>query len=145
MMREAGIVHRDLKPDNLLFDSENHLKIIDFGTAMFLENEKNQKFYSSVMKIKEKYSQSYTPAGLDDIEDEEEGDGRKRKDSFVGTPLYLSPELIEETDFSYPADLWALGIIIYQMFVGSCPYEELSVFELYEKIKHCDFPFPEVI
>ena len=80
---------------------------------------------------------------MDDNEDEEE-DCRKKKDSFVGTPLYLSPELIEEADFSYPADLWALGIIIYQMLVGHCPYEDLSVFELYEKIKNCDFPFPEV-
>jgi serine/threonine protein kinase len=43
MMRDSGIVHRDLKPDNLLFDNENHLKIIDFGTAMFLENEKKPK------------------------------------------------------------------------------------------------------
>lgn len=53
----------------------------------------------------------------------------------MGTPLFLSPEMISEDNVSYPVDLWAFGITLFQMLTGKLPHEELSEFDLYEKIK----------
>lgn len=44
LMWNSGIVHRDIKPSNLLFDDRNHLKVIDFGTYLALDNGKNAAF-----------------------------------------------------------------------------------------------------
>ena len=44
---------------------------------------------------------------------------RDRSDTFVGTPLYVSPEMLEDTKSTPASDLWALGCIIYRMHAGS--------------------------
>jgi len=43
---------------------------------------------------------------------------QKRKGTFVGTPLYVSPEMLQENISSHGSDFWALGCIIYQMLIG---------------------------
>lgn len=52
-------------------------------------------------------------------ESEQRQGGRK---SFVGTALYISPEMLQENKFYPASDLWALGCIIYQMRVGVTPF-----------------------
>lgn len=39
-------------------------------------------------------------------------------DDIVGSEFYVSPEMLEKREFSYASDLWALGVIIFQMFTG---------------------------
>ena len=48
------------------------------------------------------------------------------RDTFVGTPLYVSPEMLAETKSLPASDLWALGCIIYRMHVGQVPFEDAS-------------------
>ncbi|XP_055861234.1 serine/threonine-protein kinase 36-like isoform X3 [Biomphalaria glabrata] len=50
--------------------------------------------------------------------------------SIKGTPLYMSPELVEEKPYDHTADLWALGCILYELFVGSPPFYTNSIFQL---------------
>ena len=38
--------------------------------------------------------------------------------SIKGTPLYMSPELVQERPYDHTVDLWSLGVIIYELFVG---------------------------
>lgn len=47
---------------------------------------------------------------------------RERKATLVGTAEYVSPELLEDDECSKPADLWALGIILYKMYIGKTPF-----------------------
>ncbi|PVD31308.1 hypothetical protein C0Q70_06720 [Pomacea canaliculata] len=50
--------------------------------------------------------------------------------SIKGTPLYMSPELVEEKPYDHTADLWALGCILYELFVGTPPFYTNSIFQL---------------
>ena len=43
--------------------------------------------------------------------------------TFCGTPLYVSPEMLEKSISSPGADLWALGVIIYELICGSVPFK----------------------
>ncbi|KAK7488222.1 hypothetical protein BaRGS_00020529 [Batillaria attramentaria] len=52
----------------------------------------------------------------------------------TGTPLYMSPELVEEKPYDHTADLWALGCILYELFVGTPPFYTNSIFQLVSMI-----------
>lgn len=92
---QAGIIHRDLKPDNIFVKQTTTgwiLKIIDFGVAKLLED------------------------GLDSANKTTDG-------MIMGTPLYMSPEQAagQIDKISPRSDIYALGVIVYQMLSGQCP------------------------
>ncbi len=104
----AGIIHRDLKPSNIyLVPREDNpiplVKLLDFGIAKIKESE-----------LLEDQQQSLTKTG-----------------TVLGTPYYLAPEQLrsgsKELDLS--VDIYALGVITYQMFTAHLPIEENSLAE----------------
>ncbi|EFJ41871.1 hypothetical protein VOLCADRAFT_83913 [Volvox carteri f. nagariensis] len=113
-LRSAQVVHRDLKPENLLLSADGHLKLIDFGSARA----------------------SFLPQA-------EKPPGKNRATSFVGTAEYVSPEVLLNQPLSYPADLWALGCLLYQMIVGRPPFKAASEYLTFQKITDRDFCYPE--
>ncbi|XP_047027251.1 3-phosphoinositide-dependent protein kinase 1 isoform X1 [Helicoverpa zea] len=122
-MHAKGIIHRDLKPENILLDENMHLQIADFGTAKILEPEEIRA----------------SPNNADNDAQNE----RSRKISFVGTPQYVSPELLHDCVDTRASDLWALGCIIYQMISGLPPFRAATEFLTFQKILKMDFEFPE--
>ncbi|XP_017390651.1 serine/threonine-protein kinase 36 isoform X2 [Cebus imitator] len=50
--------------------------------------------------------------------------------SIKGTPLYMSPELVEERPYDHTADLWSVGCILYELAVGTPPFYATSIFQL---------------
>ncbi|XP_060769118.1 serine/threonine-protein kinase 36 isoform X1 [Neoarius graeffei] len=54
--------------------------------------------------------------------------------SIKGTPLYMSPELVEEKPYDHTADLWALGCILYELHTGAPPFYTNSIFHLVQLI-----------
>ncbi|NWQ62389.1 STK36 kinase, partial [Neopipo cinnamomea] len=50
--------------------------------------------------------------------------------SIKGTPLYMSPELVEERPYDHTADLWSVGCILYELFAGTPPFYTNSIFQL---------------
>ncbi|XP_018333405.1 3-phosphoinositide-dependent protein kinase 1 [Agrilus planipennis] len=117
-LNTKGIVHRDLKPENILLDENWHILITDFGSAKILipvEGEKN--------------------------ESDEEG-SQKRRNSFVGTAQYVSPEILTDGKVSFASDLWAFGCILYQMVVGLPPFRAGSEYLIFQKILKLEYEFP---
>lgn len=105
-----------------------HIQISDFGSA----------FHGSTESIK--------PVSLKQLEKRklnEEQEILSRKSSFVGTAQYVSPEMLKFKNSSVAVDLWALGIIIYQMMTGETPFKEMTEFLIFKKILSLDYSFPK--
>lgn len=117
-MKSKHIIHRDLKPENILFDRNWHIMVTDFGSSKILGEE----------EVPDKPNGSYS---------------RRRKNSFVGTAQYVSPEILHGAKPTYSADLWALGCIIYQMMTGQTPFKAASEYLIFQKITNLDYQFPE--
>ncbi|XP_064307423.1 serine/threonine-protein kinase 36 isoform X2 [Phalacrocorax carbo] len=65
--------------------------------------------------------------------------------SIKGTPLYMSPELVEERPYDHTADLWSVGCILYELFVGTPPFYTSSIFQLVNLIVKDPIKWPEAI
>ena len=65
---------------------------------------------------------------------EEEVTGPDPRGTFVGTALYVSPEMLEESLALPASDLWALGCIIYRMHTGKVPFEGATEIATFDKI-----------
>jgi len=63
--------------------------------------------------------------------------------SIKGTPLYMSPELVEEKPYDHNADLWSLGCILYELYVGKPPFYTNSIFQLVSLIIKDDIKWPK--
>ncbi|OMJ73953.1 hypothetical protein SteCoe_27264 [Stentor coeruleus] len=63
--------------------------------------------------------------------------------SIKGTPLYMAPELVQEMPYNHTADLWSLGVIIYELYVGQPPFYTTSIYTLINLIVKDPVKFPE--
>jgi len=64
--------------------------------------------------------------------------------TYCGTPAYMAPELCCDSLYQKPADIWALGCIIYELATFSLPFQALTLPELYKKIRYEPTPkFPD--
>jgi serine/threonine protein kinase len=69
---------------------------------------------------------------------------------FCGTPSYMAPEIVEKKEYAGPpADIWALGVLLFALLCGCFPYKGATDEELYAKIcacspKQADFLSPAV-
>ena len=121
-----GIIHRDLKPENILLDEKMHVLITDFGSA-------------KILKADPKTTVQH-PA---DEDDEEKQFRRPRRNSFVGTAQYVSPELLTDKTASRASDLWALGCIVYQMVAGLPPFRSRSEYKIFQQIIKLEYEIPD--
>ena len=93
---EKGVVHRDLKPANVMLTRDGRVKVLDFGLAKLAEAEADLELTQSAPLS--------SPGAV------------------VGTVPYMSPEQIRGVDVDARSDLFALGIILYELAVGRRPF-----------------------
>ncbi|KAM7374226.1 hypothetical protein PAMP_006897 [Pampus punctatissimus] len=65
--------------------------------------------------------------------------------SIKGTPLYMSPELVEEKPYDHTADLWSLGCILYELHTGAPPFYTNSIFHLVQLIVRDSVRWPDTM
>jgi serine/threonine protein kinase len=103
---DQGIVHRDIKPENILLDRRGRVKVADFGLAKIVENRDDAINFSATGKI----SGNLTDTG-----------------KAMGTPNYMSPEQITAPgEVDHRADIYALGVVFYQMLTGELPGKKIA-------------------
>jgi len=72
--------------------------------------------------------------------------GDMQLDSFIGSPHYAAPELLQGIKYSgAEVDIWSLGILLYVMICGKQPFKHPDMKVLYAKITKGDFEYPEFV
>ncbi|HKC56619.1 MAG TPA: protein kinase [Vicinamibacterales bacterium] len=106
----CGVVHRDLKPSNI-FLTQHGVKLLDFGLA--------RPFVDEVGEINRPLTQS---------------------ELIAGTPKYMAPEQLQGGLTDARTDVFAAGVILYEMLAGYTPFEAKTLAATADKILHTDPP-----
>jgi serine/threonine-protein kinase len=102
-----GIVHRDIKPENIMLSSAGNVKVLDFGVARRMPQ----------------------PGAGGTTETSDSSSSR-----FSGTPAYMAPEVLLEKDADGRADIFSLGVVLYEALTGRHPFRADSFMATCDRI-----------
>lgn len=105
-LHDHDIIHRDLKPANILIDEMLYPKIADFGLSKKIPGEKHE------------------------TNDKIDSSG------FKGTYAYCAPEIIQRNEYSFKSDVYAFGIMVYEILTSKIHYEGFNQFSIILEISN---------
>jgi len=118
---ERGIVHRDLKPANIKVSADGAVKVLDFGLAKALAPADTSS--ASAMNSPTLTAQA-TAAGI-----------------ILGTAAYMSPEQARGRDADKRADVWAFGVVAFEMFTGARLFQGETISDTLAAVLRQDVPW----
>ena len=101
----AGIIHRDLKPANIKLTPDGAVKVLDFGLAKAIEGAPTFATSGSHSLSPTITTPAMTQAGF-----------------ILGTAAYMSPEQAKGKTVDKRADIWAFGVVLFEMLTGHRPF-----------------------
>ncbi|TNF35916.1 MAG: serine/threonine protein kinase [Deltaproteobacteria bacterium] len=109
-----GVLHRDLKPRNVMFGRDGRLRVLDFGLARRLPD--GHPALAAADRAA-RHSNLALPV-------------LKSQPALQGSPAYMAPEVWKRQIPTPAADVWALGVVLYELIAGHRPYQAESAWEL---------------
>ena len=107
---DRGIVHRDIKPENILLGRDGVVKIADFGVAKIIGQVPP---VPSLAEFRTSEPASDAPATT--------------SEKVMGTPAYMAPEQLDRpAEVDHRADIYSLGVVLYQMLTGELPAKQIE-------------------
>ena len=132
-----GILHRDIKPSNVVLSERGEVKLLDFGLAKLRggfdeppELVSGEGSTVSARAIQKPATRSIT----------EQTRNITKQGTIMGTPAYLAPELWWGEAATTRSDVWALGLVLYDLLFGKLPHADLHGDELTFAIIDRDLP-----
>jgi eukaryotic-like serine/threonine-protein kinase len=112
-----GVLHRDLKPENIIIGKYGEVLILDWGLAEFA-------------------SRCHDELPIEEETLEKADSGLTRPGKVAGTLSYLPPERVFGDKATYSSDIYALGVILYQLLTLKLPFRHKTVKEYKKQMKH---------
>jgi serine/threonine protein kinase/tetratricopeptide (TPR) repeat protein len=118
----AGILHRDLKPANVMITADDRVKVLDFGLAKLFEPASGGTADAATVV------QQLTSEGM-----------------TVGTTGYMSPEQALGRSVDPRTDLFALGVVLFEMTTGQAPFPGETLIAVLDQLLHQQPPSPQAV
>lgn len=117
---QAGIIHRDIKPENIMVRPDGYVKVLDFGLVKLAESTTLVRQRGAIIKTE--------------------------NNIILGTIRYMAPEQVQHLPIDHRVDLFAFGVVLYEMLTGELPFNGNKAVDIaYEIISNTPSPLSEYV
>jgi Tol biopolymer transport system component/serine/threonine protein kinase len=125
---EAGVVHRDIKPENLMLRRDGYVKVLDFGLAKLTERGRDGETEGRGDEETGRERDAFSPRLP--VSPSLPLSVSTTPGAVMGTAHYMSPEQARGQRVDARADIFSLGVVLYEMVAGRAPFDGVNAIEV---------------